>query len=58
MPRESVTSLKQENQALKDQLDALFKEVKSLKDKCKKIHVILFFFDFLLFNIIIFKLIL
>ena len=30
-----VTSLKQENQALKDQLDALFKEVKSLKDKCK-----------------------
>ena len=35
MPRESVTSLKQENQALKDQLDALFKEVKSLKDKCK-----------------------
>lgn len=35
MPRESVTSLKQENQALKDQVDALFKEVKSLKDKCK-----------------------
>ncbi|XP_044166734.1 uncharacterized protein LOC122950793 [Acropora millepora] len=35
MPRESVTSLKQENQALKDQLDALFKEIKSLKDKCK-----------------------
>ena len=35
MPRESVTSLKQENQALKDQLDVLFKEVKSLKDKCK-----------------------
>ena len=33
MPRESVTSLKQENQALKEQLDALFKEVKSLKDK-------------------------
>ena len=35
MPQESVTSLKQENQALKDQLDDLFKEVKSLKDKCK-----------------------
>ena len=35
MPGESVTSLKQENQALKEQLDALFKEVKSLKDKCK-----------------------
>lgn len=35
MPRESVTSLKQENQALKEQLDALFKEVKSLKDKCQ-----------------------
>ena len=35
MPRESVTSLKQEDQALKEQLDALFKEVKSLKDKCK-----------------------
>lgn len=35
MPQESVTSLKQENQALKEQLDALFKEVKSLKDKCK-----------------------
>lgn len=37
MPQESVTSLKQENQALKEQLDALFKEVKSLKDKCKTI---------------------
>lgn len=34
MPRESVT-LKQENQALKEQIDALFKEVKSLKDKCQ-----------------------
>ena len=35
MPRESVTLLKQENQALKEQIDALFKEVKSLKDKCQ-----------------------
>ena len=35
MPRESVTSLKQKNQALKEQLDALFKEVKLLKDKCQ-----------------------
>lgn len=35
MPRESVTSLKQENQALKEQIDALFKEVKSLQDKCQ-----------------------
>ena len=34
MPRESVTSLKQENQALKE-LDALLKEVKLLKEKCK-----------------------
>ena len=45
MPRESVTSLKQENQALKEQLDAgdvgilnkifLKTKVKSLKDKCQ-----------------------
>ena len=35
MPPKSVTSLLQENQALKGQLDTLLKEVKSLKDKCK-----------------------
>ena len=35
MTRETITSLKQENQALKEQIDALFKEVKSLKEKCQ-----------------------
>ena len=35
MTRETVTSLKQENQALKEQIDALFKEVKSQKEKCQ-----------------------
>lgn len=35
MTRETVTSLKQENQALMVQIDALFKKVKSLKEKCQ-----------------------
>ena len=35
MPPKSVTSLKHENQALKEQLDTLLNEVESLKDKCK-----------------------
>jgi len=33
MPKETVASLKQQNQSLKEQVDALCKEVKSLKEK-------------------------
>ena len=35
MPKESVTSLKQQNQDLKDKVDALWKEIKQLKEKVR-----------------------
>ena len=35
MPKESVTSLKQQNQDLKDKVDALSKEITQLKEKVR-----------------------
>ena len=35
MPKESVTSLKQQNQGLKDKVDALSKEITQLKEKVR-----------------------